>query len=107
MTRGCGGTSAATLEPVSEQSPGGRRAYRVAAVGVVALVAGLGVAWITAPAEELARPRAAAPPREVPDERAAPRPGDPTPSELPIAGWVIDGAGVPIAGVQVTARDAA
>jgi protocatechuate 3,4-dioxygenase beta subunit len=93
---------------VSEPHPGGRRAYRVAAVGVVALGVGLGVAWVTAPAEELGRPRAAAPPREVPDERAAPRTVDPSPAdELPIAGWVIDGAGAPIAGVQVTARDAA
>ena len=89
-----------------EAMPGGRTAYRVAALVIVAAAIGTAVAWITAPAERALRPDPSAPVRDLPGA-IAPRPGDPAPAELPIAGWVIDGEGAAIAGVQVTARDAA
>ena len=87
--------------------PGGRRAYRVAALvlGLVALTAA--VAMFGGPPREPPRRASAEPTRVVPPAPRAPTAPDPDAPALPIAGWVIDGAGLPIAGVEVTFVDAA
>ena len=72
----------------------------VIAVALLALVSGDGGEPAAAPAP--APPSTVvAPPAEV-APRSAPAPSTP----LPIAGWIVDGDGAPIAGVRVTRRDA-
>jgi len=83
---------------------GGRRTYRaLALVGIVVL----GALGAVAMARDPGRPvvAAAAPVRKLPafaKPMVAPAPAV---DDRPIAGWVIDGAGQPIAGVQITVRD--